>query len=73
MDKIYLIHFNDGMMHTACDVQPSVFRAANEGELDIIDITDPTIPTFYYNGIWREVELVRETEMQYSIQSQLSN
>lgn len=73
MDKIYLIHFNDGMMSTASDVEPGVFQAANDGELDIIDITDPTIPTLYFNGVWREIELVRESKMKYSIQSQLKN
>jgi hypothetical protein len=73
MDKMYLIHFNDGMMRTASDIQASVFQAADEGELDIIDITDPAIPAFYSNGIWRDIELAGEPEMQSSTQSQLSN
>jgi len=73
MGKIYLIHFNDGMMQTAVNVKRGIFQAANEGELDIIDITDPTTPTFYADGVWREIELVHETEMTFSIQNQLSN
>lgn len=73
MDKIYLIQFNDGMMHTASDIQASVFQAADEGELDIIDITDPTLPTLYANGLWRNIELNSATEMHDRIHSQLNN
>ena len=71
MGKIYLIHFSDGMMHTARDLQPRIFQAAKEGELDITDITDPTIPRFYVDGVWREIEWIRITKMKYSRPSQL--
>ena len=57
MGKIYLIHFNDGLMQTTVNVEHSFFEAANEGELDVIDITDPTTPTYYSDGVWREIEL----------------
>jgi hypothetical protein len=73
MDKKYLIHFNDGMMRTTSDIQDSVFQAADEGELDIIDITDPMIPAFYSNGIWRDIELAGKSEIQSSTQSHLNN
>ena len=72
MGRIYLIHFNDGMMQTAVKIEHGVFQAANEGELDIIDITDPTKPTFYYDGVWRKIEFVHEKGMKYSLQNQLS-
>ncbi len=71
MVSIYLIHFFDGMMHTASDLQPGIFQAAKEGELDIIDITDPTIPRFYVDGVWREIDWVHKTEMKSSLPSQL--
>lgn len=71
MGKIYLIHFYDGMMHTASDVEPGIYQAAKEGELDIIDITDPTIPKYYVDGLWREIELVHETGMKFNITNQL--
>lgn len=51
MGKIYLIHFNDGLMQTTVNVEHSFFEAANEGELDIIDISDPTTPTYYSDGV----------------------
>ena len=67
MGKIYLIHFNDGMMQIAANVEHGVFQAANEGELDIIDITNPTTPTFYYDGVWRKIELAHEKGMKYKM------
>ena len=73
LGKIYLIHFNDGIMQAAVNVEHGVFQAANEGELDIIDITDPTTPTFYYDGVWRKIELVHQKGMKYSQQSHQSN
>ena len=72
MDKIFLICFNDGMMHTASDVKPRFFQAASEGELDIIDITDPATPTFYFDGMWREIASVDQTEMAYGNQGPLN-
>lgn len=50
-------------MQAAVNVEHGVFQAANEGELDIIDITDPTTPTFYYDGVWRKIELVHQKGM----------
>ena len=73
MGKIYLIHFNDGMMQIAANVEQGVFQAANEGELDIIDITNPTTSTFYCDGVWRKIELAYEIGMKYSLQSQMSD
>ena len=61
------------LMQTVSNVAQSIFQAANEGQLDIIDITDPTTPTFYFDSVWRKIELDHETEMNYNIQSQLNN
>lgn len=73
MGKIFLIYFNDGMMHTASDLQPCFFQAANQGELDIIDITYPATPTFYVDGMWREIAPAGQKEMAYCCQGQLNH
>ena len=54
MGRIYLIRFEDGMLPTASDVVPGYLQASTDGELDI---TDPSAPTLYCGGVWREIEV----------------
>jgi len=56
MSRIFLIRNDDGIIYTASTLISEWFQAANDGELDIIDITDPNEPRFYFGEGWIKID-----------------
>jgi len=53
---MYLLIFEDGEMKSAENVTEDDLRGADDGLLDIVDISEPFTPSRYQNGQWIEVE-----------------
>ncbi|MGF6595096.1 hypothetical protein [Pseudomonas sp. 2835] len=57
---MYLLIFEDGEMKSAEDVTDDELRGADDGLLDIVDISEPFTPTRYVGGQWVDVEGVND-------------
>ena len=57
---MYLLIFEDGEMKSAEDVTDDELRGADDGQLDIVDISEPFTPTRYVGGQWVDVESVND-------------
>ncbi|MGY4817999.1 hypothetical protein ACVNP3_18880 [Pseudomonas chlororaphis subsp. piscium] len=55
---MYLIIFEGGDMKSAEDVSEDDLRGADDGLVDIVDISEPFTPMRYLSGEWIEVESV---------------
>ncbi|MBD1602519.1 hypothetical protein [Pseudomonas typographi] len=57
---MYLMIFEDGEIKSAEEVGIDDTQAADDGLLDLIDISDPFNPTRYWGGEWKSVEDVND-------------
>ncbi|MBD1555271.1 hypothetical protein HAQ04_28205 [Pseudomonas sp. C2L11] len=57
---MYLMIFEDGEIKSAEEVGIDDTQAADDGLLDLIDISDPFNPTRYLGGEWKSVEDVND-------------
>ncbi|MBD1589743.1 hypothetical protein [Pseudomonas typographi] len=57
---MYLMIFEDGEIKSAEEVGIDDTQAADDGLLDLIDISDPFNPTRYSGGEWKSVEDVND-------------
>ncbi|WP_327440304.1 hypothetical protein [Pseudomonas donghuensis] len=55
---MYLMIFEDGEIKNAEDVSDADLQAADDGVLDIVDISEPFTPKRRFNGDWVEVESI---------------
>ena len=53
---MYLFIFEDGSVSSAEDMTEEDFVSADEGLLDIIDVSDPSNLKQYLNGQWDPVD-----------------
>ncbi|WP_238938739.1 hypothetical protein, partial [Pseudomonas typographi] len=58
--SMYLMIFEDGEIKSAEEVGIDDTQAADDGLLDLIDISDPFNPTRYLGGEWKSVEDVND-------------
>ena len=52
---MYLIITADGVIHVADEIDGDDIEASIDGEIDIVDISDPEQPTEYFEGKWDNV------------------
>jgi hypothetical protein len=55
---MYLMIFEDGEIKTAEEVDEDDIQAADDGCLDIIDISEPFTPKRRFNSDWVEIESI---------------
>jgi hypothetical protein len=53
---MFLIIFEDGEVKRAAHLSEGDEQSAEDGYLDLIDISDPTSPKRFISGEWGEVE-----------------
>lgn len=54
---MYIIIFEDGSMSYSATISSGELEAADDGILDIIDISDPTHPLRYFDEGWCSLEV----------------
>ena len=52
---MFLVIYEDGSIETADDIKDDTFEAADNGYVDIINISN-AIPTQYGDGEWHEID-----------------
>lgn len=53
---MYLVIFEDGGVKTMAEIGVHELSAADDGYLDIIDISDPELPTRYFDEGWTSID-----------------
>ena len=56
---MYLLIYEDNSLQTAVELDEDTFKAADEGYIDIVDITGET-PFQYYQKGWHKIDGVKE-------------
>tara|TARA_R110000850_G_scaffold261268_1_gene389310 strand:- start:142 stop:315 length:174 start_codon:yes stop_codon:yes gene_type:complete len=54
---MYIIIFEDGSMSYSVTISSEELEAADDGILDIVDISDPTHPLRYFDEGWCSLEV----------------
>tara|TARA_R110000851_G_scaffold188259_1_gene338287 strand:+ start:231 stop:404 length:174 start_codon:yes stop_codon:yes gene_type:complete len=54
---MYIIIFEDGSMSYSATISSEELEAADDGILDIVDISDPTHPLRYFDEGWCSLEV----------------
>jgi len=67
MNKIFLIRYEDGTVCTVSNSASGFLHRANDGELDIIDITDPNTPKLFFDNFWRTISTAYDLEGEGSL------
>lgn len=57
---MFLMIFEDGEIKSAEDVSDDDLQAADDGVLDIMDVSEPFTPKRRFDGDWVEVESVND-------------
>lgn len=57
---MFLMIFEDGEIKSAEDVSDADLQAADDGVLDIVDVSEPFTPKRRFNGDWVEVENIND-------------
>jgi len=52
---MYLAIFEDGVIQYTSEVDEELLRGADDGFLDVLDISDPASPLRYWEGEWQAV------------------
>jgi hypothetical protein len=53
---MFLIIFEDGEVKRADAVGEDDKQSADDGYIDLIDITDPSVPKRFISGAWSDIE-----------------
>lgn len=53
---MFLIIFEDGQITCCTKVSDELFSGADDGIVDIVDVSDPVSPLRYWGGDWEAVE-----------------
>ncbi len=66
---MYIVITEDGLVGSMKSVSSDDLSSANDGLLDIIDISNPEKPVTYYDGKWNILETLETVDSFDGIQS----